>query len=245
MNWNDPAPGEEIAGERSWEVVRAAWKEREPVTHREPRRRWPLVALAAAAAVVAATVTPPGRAVLGSLRDAVGTSEDHVLSLPASGQILVNTPGGAWIVHADGSKRFLSGYADAAWSPHALYVAAARRNTLVAMEPNGTVHWKLARRGPIGAPQWSFEGFRIAYLARAELRIVNGDGTGDRRLSANAVGTGLPAYAWRPATHQLAYRTATDRVASPVGCHAKSEGSNYGGRFVARLDRRPVRAHSM
>jgi Tol biopolymer transport system component len=126
--------------------------------------------------------------------------------------VLLNTPAGAWVVHDDGSKRLLTGYADAAWSPHGLYVAAARGNDLVALEPNGRVHWKLAKAEPIGSPQWSYEGYRIAYLAGHALRIVNGDGTGDHLLSPNAVGAELPAYAWRPGTHELAYKNARNEV---------------------------------
>src|SRR5437773_1348607 len=78
-------------------------------------------------AVLAVAVTPPGKAVWGSIRDAVGR-EDHLLSLPAEGRVLVNSPAGAWVVRRNGSKRLLSGYLDAAWSPHGLYIAAASGN---------------------------------------------------------------------------------------------------------------------
>jgi dipeptidyl aminopeptidase/acylaminoacyl peptidase len=209
MKWRDPAPGEREAAERSWEVVRSAYEERLPVPRQRDRR--PLVAAAIGVAILAAAFTPPGQAVWGSLRDAV-RSRDNLQSLPAEGRVLVNSPAGAWVVQRDGSKRFLSGYADAAWSPHGLYIAAARANQLVALEPNGRVHWKLARALPVGAPQWSYEGYRIAYLAGHTLRIVNGDGTGDRVLSPNAVGAGLSAFAWRPKTHQLAYNNARNEL---------------------------------
>ena len=207
--WREPAPGEREAGDRSWEVVRAAFDERIRVPRKRDRR--PLVAIAFAVAVLAAAFSPPGLAVWSSIRSAV-QSEDHLLSLPARGRVLVNSQQGAWVVQRDGSKRLLSGYFDAAWSPHGLYVAAAHGNELVALEPNGRVHWKLARAHPIGAPQWSYEGFRIAYLAGRALRVVDGDGTGDRLVSPNAVGTGLPALAWRPGTHELAYKNARNQV---------------------------------
>ena len=203
--WRDRAPAEQEAGERSWDVVRAAYAERLPAPRRRDHR--PLLAVAAAAILAAAAFSPPGLAVWGSLRDA-GGSEDHLLALPTRGRILVNAQGGAWVVSRDGSKRFLSGYADAAWSPHGLYLAAARRNELVAMEPDGTVHWTLARSAPVGAPEWSYEGYRVAYYAGSALRVVNGDGTHDRLIAPNAVGSGLPAFAWRPGTHQLAYANA-------------------------------------
>jgi dipeptidyl aminopeptidase/acylaminoacyl peptidase len=207
--WQDPLPGEREAGERSWPVVREAFDERIPV----PRRRdWrPFVAVAVGAAALAAAFTPPGHAVWSSFRDAVG-EEDNLLSLPTRGRVLVNSPAGAWVVNRDGSKRFLSGYADAAWSPHGLFIAAARGNQLVALEPNGKVRWKLPQARPIGAPQWSYEGYRIAYLAGPALHVVNGDSTGDRLLSPNVIGVGLPAFAWRPGTHELAFRNARDEV---------------------------------
>ncbi|MFL6012163.1 MAG: hypothetical protein ACJ74A_00115 [Gaiellaceae bacterium] len=205
--WDEPAPGEREAGERSWAVVRRAYEERLPA----PRSRdWrPVLALAAALVILAAALSPPGRAVWSSLRDAV-SSEDRLVALPSRGRILVNTRDGVWVVSRDGSKRFLSGYTDAAWSPHGLYVAAARANQLVALEPNGNVHWKLARRGQIRAPRWSYEGFRIAYFAGGALRVVNGDGSGDRLLTRDAR-QGITA--WEPGTHALAYVNRAGAIA--------------------------------
>jgi WD40 repeat protein len=213
MKWNEPAPQEREAGQRSWDVVRAAWEARVPLPR--PRRdRKPLIAIAVALVILAAIFTSPGLAVLSSIRDAVSskTTRDELRSLPTPGRLLVNAPAGVWVVQQDGSKRFLAGYRDASWSPHGLYLAAAHGNELVAMEPNGKIHWTLARSGPIGAPEWSFEGYRIAYLAGPALRVVNGDGTGDHLISPDVVGTGLPAFAWRPATHELAYKTRTDSI---------------------------------
>jgi len=189
--------------------VREAYEQRSRVP-RKPDRR-PAIVAALAAALLAAAFSPPGNAVLGSLRDAV-RGEDHLLSLPSRGSILVDAQGGAWVVKHDGSKRFLAGYTDAAWSPHGLFLAAARENELVALEPNGKVHWKLARPRPVGAPRWSYEGYRIAYGAGRQLRVVNGDGTGDRLVTPNAGGSQLPAWAWRPGTHELAYNDAHNRL---------------------------------
>jgi hypothetical protein len=197
--WRDPAPGERESADRSWSVVRRAYEERLPSPPRRDRR--PLIAVVVAAAILAAALSPPGLAVWGSLHDTAG-SEDHLLALPTGGRILVNARDGAWVVATDGSKRFLSGYADAAWSPHGVYVAAARGNQLVAMEPNGNVHWKLARHGAVRDPQWSYEGFRVAYFAGNALRVVDGDGTGDRLLTRDAR---LGTLAWQPGTHSLAY----------------------------------------
>jgi dipeptidyl aminopeptidase/acylaminoacyl peptidase len=209
LSWHDPAPAEREAGERTWGVVREAFKERLP----SPRRRdWrPVAVLAAVLAVLAAALTPAGHAVWSSFSDS-SDKMDNLLSLPAPGRVLVNAQAGSWVVQQDGSKRFLSGYSDAAWSPHGLYLAAARGNQLVALEPNGKVHWKLARRRPVGGPTWSFEGFRIAYMTGHALRVVNGDGSGDRLLTPNAVGSGLPAFAWRPETHQLVFTNGRRQI---------------------------------
>jgi hypothetical protein len=112
--------------------------------------------------------------------------------------------GGVWLVHDDGFKRRLGAYDDAEWSPHGLYVIATRSNELVALDVDKGVHWTLARRH-VMSPRW--EGTktdtRIAYLTPAGLRVVAGDGTGDRLVARNAAG--VPP-AWQPAhMHTLAY----------------------------------------
>jgi hypothetical protein len=75
--------------------VRAAYEQRSHVPRRRDRR--PAIVVALAAALLAAAFSPPGNAVLGSLRDAV-RGEDHLLSLPSRGSILVDAQGGAWVV---------------------------------------------------------------------------------------------------------------------------------------------------
>jgi len=190
------APDEHGAEERAWEVARAAYEQREPVSW--PRRNWqPLVAVALVAAVVAAAFSPPGRSVVHSLRKAVGVkqAQQGLFSLPAPGQLLVTSREGAWLVHADGSKRLLGRYHDASFSPHGLFVAGTRANQLVALDPQGNVRWTLARPAP-RFPAWtgSRTDTRIAYLSGDELRVVAGDGSGDHALARAAP----VAPAWRP-----------------------------------------------
>jgi hypothetical protein len=175
------APQEHAAEERAWSVVRAAYSQREPVAW--PRRHArPLVAGAVAAAVVAAVLSPPGRSVVHSLRKAVGVqhAQTELFSLPAPGRLLVSGPGGTWIVNQDGSRRRLGSYRDAAWSPHGLFVAATRKDELVALDPKGNVRWTLPRYSP-RFPAWTGTraDTRIAYLAGGKLHVVAGDGTGD------------------------------------------------------------------
>jgi hypothetical protein len=202
--WREPAPGEREAGERSWEVVQAAFAEREPVAKRRSAK--PFVAVAIAAAVVAAALSPPGLAVLDSIRDAVRGEENAkpaLFSLPsARTRLLVNSAQGAWVVQSDGSKRLLAGYREAVWSPHGLFIAAVHGHELRAIEPNGEIHWSVGRPGEIRTPRWSFDGFRIAYFAGGALRVVNGDGTRDHALG-RAARPGVAA--WQPNTHALAY----------------------------------------
>jgi hypothetical protein len=213
MNWREPAPGEPEAGERTWDVVRTAYEERIRVP---PKRDWRPIAIAAVAAViVAAAVTPPGHAVFGSLRDAVRGEQNAapaLFSLPtARSRLLVNSAEGAWVVQSDGSKRLLDGYRDASWSPHGLYLTAIHGHELRALEPDGDVHWSVGRAG-LASPRWSSEGTgdeRVAYLARATLRVIGGDGRGDRAL-ARRIRRVAPA--WRPRTHVLAYVDGTGRV---------------------------------
>ena len=190
------APHEREAEDRVWQVVRAAYAEREPVSW--PRRHWqPLVAVAVIAAIVAAALSPPGRSVVQSLREAVGVkqAEPALFSLPTRGQLLVSSRSGLWLVRADGSKRRLGHYRDAAFSPHGLFVAATRANQLVALDPKGAVRWTLARPAP-RLPAWSGTrtDTRIAYLSAGRLRIVAGDGTGDHAIAPASTVT--PA--WRP-----------------------------------------------
>lgn len=206
-----PVPDEEGAAERGWHVVRAAFAEREPVSW--PRRHArPLLAVAIVLAVVAAAVTPPGRAVVGSLRDAIGRekvvgvrrAEPALFRLPTSGQLIVDARVGPWIVQPDGSKRLLHGWTAASWSPTAKYVVATRGHEVAALTPHGDVRWSLARRGRVTGASWSFEGFRVAYLNGTQLRLVIGNGQGDHMLVPRV--RPVPP-AWRPVgpRHVLAY----------------------------------------
>jgi hypothetical protein len=209
----DEAPG---ARARALDVVRAAYREREPVP--PPPRRWvPVAALLVcvlAAAVVAVTVGSPGDAVARWVRQVLGTghpaARPALVRVPGGGRLLVSTADGAWVVAADGSRRRLGDYAGASWSAEGRFVVAWRGGELVAMEPSGRVRWSLAREGRITVARWArVEGFRVAYLSGRTLRVVDGDGTDDRRLGpARAV-----APAWRPDTrYVLAYADRRGRV---------------------------------
>jgi hypothetical protein len=206
-------PGEHEARERSWAVVRSAFAEREPHVR---RRSWkPVAAIALTLVIAAGLLSPPGRAVLDGVREVVGVekAQPALFSLPAPGRLLVTADSGAWVVDADGSKRRLGGYPEASWSPFGRFVVATRRNELVALTPEGDVRWTLARPD-VRFPRWggTKTDTRIAYLSGGELRVVGGDGKGDRLLDRLA---DVQAPAWqRGLGHRLAYarRNGTVRV---------------------------------
>ena len=195
-------PEEHEARERAWALVAAAFAEREP----QPRRRsWkPVAAIAVALVALAGLLSPPGRAVLDEIREVVGVenAEPALFSLPAPGRLLVTADSGAWVVDEDGSKRLVGPYREASWSPFGRYVVAARTNELVALEPDGDVHWTLARPD-VRFPRWggTRTDTRIAYFSNGRLRVVGGHGKGDRLLDAGAK---LRPARWRPG-HVLVY----------------------------------------
>jgi hypothetical protein len=205
-----PLPDERGAEERAWQIVRAAFEEREPV--RWPRKHARALAFAAAGvAIVAAAVTPPGRSVVNSVRDAVGrdkvvgvrNAHRELVRLPAPGELLVQSPRGPWIVQSSGERRFLGAYTMASWSPHAKFVAAVRfDHELVALDPKGNARWVRGRKQPIRFPRWSSEGYRIAYLSGDTLRVITGDGVRDWSLGG---ADPRVAPAWNPGTHEVAW----------------------------------------
>ena len=203
-------PGEHEARERTWAVVEAAFDQSHPV---QPRSSWPRVAAiaVAVAALAAAALSPPGRAVLDEVREVVRVerAQPALFSLPAPGRLLVTSDAGVWVVQRDGSKRLLGPYREASWSPFGRFVVAARENELAALEPDGGVRWTLARSG-VRTPRWTGTATdtRIAYVDRTGIRVVAGDGTADHLLIPGARGP----LAWRPGAFELAYSDGRGRV---------------------------------
>jgi hypothetical protein len=234
-----PVPEEEAARERAQAVSRAAFAARTPVP-RESRLRRASPALAVATVMLALVAfTPPGQALSNWVRDTIGRSHVRhtprpVLSrLPAPGSLLVQSPEGPWVVHADGSKRLLGPYSEATWSPQGRFVAATRPQGLLAVEPGGRVRWTLARPGA-SRPRWAPSGFRVAYLTGATVRVVAGDGTGDERLTR-----GLPGVAaeWQPGAPQLGVVAGQKTL---VGANVLAVARPGGGVRAIDVDRRFV-----
>jgi hypothetical protein len=210
-------PDEHAARERAWGVLSTAFAERTPVEHRARKLR-PALALAVVLAVVASAISAPGKAVLDQIRDVVGVQHaaPALFSLPSGGKLLIRSDGGVWVAQANGSTRRLGAWNQASWSPFGRFVVAARANELTTLEPDGQVHWTLARPA-VSAPSWggTRTDTRIAYVSGRSLRVVAGDGTDDRSSCADAVGGVTPA--WQPGAHRVLAVAAPDGVVSVYG----------------------------
>jgi hypothetical protein len=247
------APGEEASLDRARGPLRRAYIEREPVPQ-PARRPWRLALGAVALVVIAAAATPPGWAVLGSIRDAVGrekvvgveSARPLLLDLPARGRLLVASRSGVWIVNGNGGKRRLGAYEDAAWSPHGLFVVATRDHELATLSPDGSVRWTLPSSSLVRDARWSPSGLRIAYRSGRALRLVDGNGTDDAEL-VHRVAPVAPA--WRGDT--LAFiapngavrvvQAATGRASQVSAPGAMPVGLAWSGRDLVVLDRHAVR----
>ena len=212
------APVDPAVRERALRVVESAFAEARPQPRRA-RPSWPSVLVAAAllalAGVGAATAAAPQAGVSRWVRDVLGVGppgiEPTLVRIPGGGRLLATAGPDLWSISPDGSRRRLGRYSGAAWSPRGRFVIAWRSGMLTAIDPRGAVRWSLVRREPISSARWSpDDGFRIAYVAGGALRIVNGDGTGDRRY---APVHRRVAPAWRPDGHHvLAYVDRRRRI---------------------------------
>jgi hypothetical protein len=163
------------------------------------------IALAILAALAVGAFTPPGEAVADWLRRAVerpkpAAKPAPALALPAGGAVLVAAPGGLWIVDADGDRHRLGRWDAASWSPSGRFVAAVHGQRLAALDRRGHVRWSLTRPFALAQPVWSPDRFHVAYRSGNGLRVVAGDGTGDRFV-AGALGPAAPV--WQPGSRPV------------------------------------------
>jgi hypothetical protein len=223
---------------RAWGGWRGRpWGRRRGLSFGRPQRRsWRRGRLAGAAVAVVlllgAALSPPGEAVGDWVRTAVGLkprinlptdSAPRVGRPPSGGRLLVSGSGSTWIVEADGTKHRLGAWTGASWSPRGRFVIAWKGRRLAALDPRGMVRWSLTAPRAITEALWSPSGFRVAYRAGSDLRVVAGDGTGDGLLDA---GTFRPM-AWRPGSEEV--------LAYSSGGHVDIVAPDGGGR-LARID---------
>ncbi|MEJ7876498.1 MAG: hypothetical protein WKF62_07540 [Solirubrobacterales bacterium] len=213
------APDADSAEQRGRQVVSAAFAEREP---RIPRRSIAIragLALVAGGAIAGFALTPAGADVRDWIADRVQLGEDDaepkLSSLPAPGEVLVEAPGGAWVIREDGSKRLLGSFDEATWSPSGRFIGVTDGSEVRAVDPTGNFRWSIDAGARVSALDWSTdEGFRVAYLAGGQVRVVTGDGLSDRPVApASDV-----APVWRPeldtseAIHHLTFVDRQNRV---------------------------------
>jgi hypothetical protein len=215
------APDERMAEERGRQVVEAAFDGRVPAPARSRVAIRAGVALLAGAAIAGLALTPAGAEVRDWINDTFESGEENaapkLTSLPTPGSVLVEAPSGAWVIDEDGSKRRLGDYDRATWSPNGRFVGVAEGSELRAIDPAGNFRWWLDAGAPVKAIDWSSdEGFRVAYIAGGELRVVTGDGVTDSLVAPAAD----VAPAWQPesdpavAIHRLTYVDEENRVVS-------------------------------
>ena len=174
-----------------------------------------LVAVAVLAALVAAALSPPGRSVGGWIRDRVAgeeQAEPALFRLPRAGRLLVVSEQGPWIVRPDGSKRLLGSYEDASFSPNGLFVVRDRRPPRRRARAGRRPPLDGDAAAPVADARWApSPGFRVAYREGETLRVVVGDGTGDRLLAEDVAPV---APAWLPGEGRtvLAYAGTDGRV---------------------------------
>jgi dipeptidyl aminopeptidase/acylaminoacyl peptidase len=214
-------PEQDAAEERAWSVLRAAYaaERRAPEPARSRRGRLTIALAAALLLAALLALTPAGAKVGDLIGDVVDPgrerAEPALTELPTGGRLLVESARGPWIVHRDGSKRLLGEYDEATWSPRGLFVAATHEHELLALDPLGEVRWTVTQGGRIADPAWSPGGLssldtRVAYRSGDSLRVVAGDGTGDRLLDDRVAAT---APVWKPGRrHLLTYVDRGGRV---------------------------------
>jgi hypothetical protein len=239
-----PIPELADAEERGRRVVAAAFEQRRagrfsvpegrkgaprervgPESHVPSLQRLAL-GLVLATLLTALLLSPAGADVRDWVGDAFTASTPHpeptLARVPGGGHLLVQTGEGPVVVQPDGSRRLLGDYEGATWSPHGLFVAAVKKRTLSALEPDGTPRWSITAAQRVAVPRWSPSGERIVYRSGFDLRVIAGDGTEDRLLAGStAAGTPpdariSPAYvppAWSPTgADALAYVTGAGRL---------------------------------
>jgi hypothetical protein len=178
------APGEDAAAGRA--LARVLEAHAAAPAHEPARRLRPAVVVATVVVVIAVVVaglTAPGQAVGDWLHDVVAPPPKP--KPPPAAAI----PGGRVLAAAAGVQLGddrLGPYRDATWSPHGRFAAVTTRRALLAVAPGGAVRWRVEPPAPPRRPAWSPDGFRVAYLAGTQLRVVVGDGTDDRLFWGHA-----------------------------------------------------------
>ncbi|MDW5598059.1 hypothetical protein VSS74_27130, partial [Conexibacter stalactiti] len=212
----EAAPADPAASARAHEAVRSAHAAREPLARpRRPRRMAVGAVLATALIALLGTLalSPAGARVGSWIERALDPPPSRpTATLPAPGRLLISGLNGSWIVEHDLETVPLGEFTEATWSAKGNYVLLNRGDAMFARDDRGMTHWMLSRPA-ISRIAWSRgDGYRVAYRSGRELRIVAGDGSGDRLLERHGAAV-TPA--WRPGPpreHVLAYALPRGQV---------------------------------
>lgn len=183
---------------------------------RRPRWLFATAGIAAAVALASVALAATDRLAVRIGKPATGETPLQAAGPPAGRVVLPSGVSGIGLV--SGGRLWLgteSGLgvqglaaSSAELSPNALYAAVGIGRSLVAMTPSGLRAWSQPTAGPVVAAAWAPNPIVIAYVARRgdrnELRIIEGDGGGDRLVDPN-VAPVRPS--WRADTLALAYVT--------------------------------------
>jgi hypothetical protein len=184
----DPDPGaEEEALQRALHALQPA---------AAPHRGLRAGVLAFAAAVVLLVIAAGSLGAVGALHVSFGTKARKPppptmpLTLPRGADGILAIVDGRLSVVTKAGFRLQGLRAGAATlSPHAVYVAAGLRNSLVAMAPDGRRPWSHPAGGKVVAIAWAPDAIRIAYVVhvghRFVLHLIWGSGVQDRIIDTS------------------------------------------------------------
>lgn len=200
----EPDPG---AGEES---LHRALRALQPVA--VPRRGLRAAVLAFATVVVLLVIAAGSLAGAGALHVSFGTKPKKPpgptqLTLPRGANGVAVVLDGRLAVVTNGGFRMQGLTVSAsALSPHALFVAAGIRNSLVAIAPGDRRPWTQRAGGKVVAISWAPDGYQIAYVVHAGrrfvLRAIYGNGTHDMVID-RSVRPVRPS--WRADSRAFAY----------------------------------------
>jgi hypothetical protein len=181
----EPDPG---AGEKA---LHKALRALRPVA--TPHRGLRAAVLAFAGVVVLLVIAAGSLAAAGALHISIGAKPKPPLpirlTLPDGASGIAAIVNGRLSVVIRGGFGLQTSATDAALSPHALYVAAGIRQSLVAIAPSGRHAFSHPAGGRVVAIAWAPDGFRIAYVVhigrRFVLRAIYGNGTHDELIDSS------------------------------------------------------------
>jgi len=141
-----------------------------------PHRGVRAAVLAFAGIVVLLVIAAGSLAAAGALHISIGAKPKPPpttqLSLPNGASGIAAIVNGRLSVVIKGGFGLQASATDAALSPHALYVAAGIRHSLVAIAPSGRHAFSHPAGGRVVAIAWAPDGLRIAYIVRNGHRFV-------------------------------------------------------------------------